>query len=173
MLRFGKAATPLTAVAVVAPDNVPPPAFIPSATVTLPVKAVTVLPWASWALTCTAGVIAVPAVVFVGWMEKTSWLAAPGVTLNAALVAPVSPLAVATRVYAVPTLFTLRFANVATPFTAVVLVVPDNVAPPGFTPSATVTFPVKVVAVLPEASRAVTWPRGGLVVQPEHSPAPP
>jgi len=55
---------------------------------------------------------------------------------------------------------TLRLASVATPLTAVTVVVPDNAPPLGFAPSATVTFPVKVGSVLPSASSAVTWTAG-------------
>jgi hypothetical protein len=50
----------------------------------------------------------------------------------------------------------LNVENVATPFTAATLVVPESVPPPGFAPSATVIVPVKPVTVLPASSRAVT-----------------
>src|SRR6267378_6287796 len=50
----------------------------------------------------------------------------------------------------------LSVENVATPFTAATLVVPESVPPPGFAPSATVIVPVKPGTALPEASRAVT-----------------
>src|SRR5260370_1263410 len=46
--------------------------------------------------------------------------------------------------------------NVATPATAATVVVPERVPLPGFAPSATVTFPVKPVAVFPCPSSAVT-----------------
>ncbi|MBE7454168.1 MAG: hypothetical protein HS111_36565 [Kofleriaceae bacterium] len=65
-------------------------------------KLVAVLPKASRAVTCTAGVIATPATVVVGWTVKNSAAAAPGVMSNDALVAPVSPAALAASVY-VPT----------------------------------------------------------------------
>src|ERR1041385_9131746 len=54
----------------------------------------------------------------------------------------------------------LKFPNVATPFTAASVVVPDNVPPPGLAPSATVTFPVNPVAGFPCASCAVTCTAG-------------
>src|SRR2546427_10026036 len=54
----------------------------------------------------------------------------------------------------------LRFPNVATPATAAIVVVPARVAPPGFAPSATLTFPVKLVAVLPSPSCATTRTAG-------------
>src|SRR5947208_7777719 len=49
-----KLTTPPTAAAVAVPDNVPPPGLVPIATLTFPVKPDAVLPWASWAVTCTA-----------------------------------------------------------------------------------------------------------------------
>src|SRR5882762_7242599 len=58
----------------------------------------------------------------------------------------------------------LSVENVATPFTAATLVVPESVPPPGFAPSATVIVPVKPATGLPRSSRAVTrtaaivWP---------------
>src|SRR5437870_6337166 len=91
MLRFANVATPETAAAVAVPESVPPPALGPSVTFTLPAKPVATLPSASWAVTCTTGVIAAPAVALVGCTLKTSALGAPAVTLNAALVAPPPP----------------------------------------------------------------------------------
>src|SRR2546422_2563560 len=91
MLRFATVATPETAAAVAVPESVPPPALGPSVTFTLPAKPVATLPSASWAVTCTTGVIAAPAVALVGCALKTSTLGAPAVTLNAALVAPPPP----------------------------------------------------------------------------------
>lgn len=49
-----------------------------------------------------------------------------------------------------------RFAKVATPLTAVAVVVPLRVPAPGFAPRAMVTVFLKQVAVLPDPSRAVT-----------------
>src|SRR6266704_1794917 len=160
MLRLPKLTTPATAAAVAVPDNVPPPGLVPIATLTFPVKPDAVLPWASWAVTCTAGVMTEPAVVVVGSVEKTRCDAAPGVMLNAVLVAPAGPVALAASVYPVPTLSILTFANVATPLTAVTLVVPASVPPPGLLRIASATLPVKGVAVLPCASCAVTWTAG-------------
>ncbi len=54
----------------------------------------------------------------------------------------------------------LRPENVATPPTAATVVVPESVPPPGFAPSATVTLPVKPVAVFPCPSSAVTCTAG-------------
>src|SRR2546427_575368 len=162
MLRLPKLTTPATAAAVAVPDNVPPPGFVPIATLTFPVKPDAVLPWASWAVTCTAGVMTEPAVVVVGSAEKTRCEAAAGVMLNAVLAAPAGLAALAASVYPVPTLSILRFANVATPFTAATLVVPASVPPPGLAAIASATLPLNGVAVLPCASCAGTWTAGGI-----------
>src|SRR3989475_6402517 len=140
MLSPVNVATPLTALDDVVPERVPPPGLVPMATVTLPPTAVAVFPSASCAVTCTAGVIAAPAMVVVGGTVNASCVAAPAVTLKAALVW-VSPAAPAVKVYALPTLLMLNPGNAATPLTAATVVVPARVPPPGFEPIATVTFP--------------------------------
>src|SRR5436190_47284 len=78
MLRFAKVATPLTAATVVVPARVPLAGLVPIATVMLVVALVTVLPWASWTATCTAGVIAAPAAALLGCTVKASCVAAGG-----------------------------------------------------------------------------------------------
>src|SRR5947208_1988030 len=88
MLSPGNVATPATAATVVVPERVPLPGFAPSAIVTLPVKPVAVFPCPSSAVTCTAGVIAAPAAVFVGWTQNPSCVAAPAVMLNGVVVVP-------------------------------------------------------------------------------------
>src|SRR2546422_309822 len=163
MLRVENVATPATAATVAVPDRVPPPGLVPSAAVTLPLNPVAVLPCASWTVTCTAGVMAPPAVVLLGWTLKTSCVGVPTATLNAVLVAGVTPVAAAASVYPVPTLLMLRFAKVATPPTAVTPVVPARVPPPAFVPIATVTLLPNPVATLPCASSAVTWTAGAIV----------
>src|SRR5690348_13008054 len=90
--RPGNVATPLTAATVAVPDSVPPPGLLPSATVTFPVKLVTVLPRLSCVVTCTDGVIAAPATTLDGCTVKTSLLAAAALMLNAALVGALSPV---------------------------------------------------------------------------------
>src|SRR2546430_3206623 len=112
MLRFANVATPATAAAVAVPESVPPPALGPSVTFTLPTKPVATLPSASWAVTCTAGVIAAPAVALVGCTLKTSTLGAPAVTLNAALVPPPTPAAPAVRGVPTPLFFVLHPGDV-------------------------------------------------------------
>src|SRR6266550_8311157 len=54
----------------------------------------------------------------------------------------------------------LNVENVATPLTAVTLVVPDSVPPLGFDPSATVIDPVKPVTTFPASSSAETRTAG-------------
>src|SRR5438876_775453 len=102
MLRFAKVATPLTAATVVVPARVPLAGLVPIASVMLVVAVVTVLPWASWTVTCTAGVIAVPAAVLLGCTVKASFAAAPALMLNALLVALVRLVADAVSVSPVP-----------------------------------------------------------------------
>src|SRR6185295_5296721 len=90
MDRLENVATPDDAPTVAVPDSVPPPALVPMATVTLADELVTVLPNASCTVTCTAGLIATPAVAFAGWTLKASLLAAAGLMLNPDEVAPVN-----------------------------------------------------------------------------------
>src|SRR5438132_11037649 len=98
MLRLEKVATPLTAATVVVPARVPLAGLVPIASVMLVVAVVTVLPWASWIATCTAGVIAAPAAALLGDTVERSLGAAPAPMLNALLVALVRPVADAVSV---------------------------------------------------------------------------
>ena len=98
--KFANVAMPATAATVVVPDSVPPPGLVPIAMVTLPVKPVAVLPWASRAVTTTAGLMATTATSFVGCAVKTSALGPAGVTLKGVLgPVPVTPPAVAVSVF--------------------------------------------------------------------------
>src|SRR6266568_975747 len=94
MLNPEKLATPATAATVLVPDKVPVLGFVPIATVMFPVNPVAVLPFPSWAVIWTAGVIVAPATVLVGWTLKTSAVAVAGVMLSAALVVLPAPVAV-------------------------------------------------------------------------------
>src|SRR3989442_12272120 len=96
MLSVENVATPATAAAVVAPDSVAPPVPVPAVivSVTLPVKVVAVRPEASRAVTCTAGLMAAPAVVLIGCAVKISWGPRVAVPSNGALLAPPGPPAV-------------------------------------------------------------------------------
>src|SRR5438034_1242396 len=77
-----KVATPPTAATVFVPDKVPLLGFVPIATVIFPVNPVAVLPLPSWAVTSTAGVIAVPAVVVLGCTLNTNCAAELAVMLR-------------------------------------------------------------------------------------------
>src|SRR5204863_1376338 len=165
LLTPANVATPAAAAAVAVPESVPPPGLAPMATVTLPANPVAVLPCASRAVTCTAGAIVAPAVVVPGCTVNASWLATPGVMLKPALLAVVTPGPAAVSVYPVPTRFTLKLPNVATPPTAATLTVPASVPLPGLFPNATVTVPVNPVTGLPSPSCAVTC-TAGLIAAP-------
>jgi hypothetical protein len=89
MLRFENVATPATAFTVAVPDSVPPPGFVPMAKVTAFVAPVTTFPCASSMLTCTDGAIDTAIVTLLGCAVNANCVAAPAVTLNALLVAPV------------------------------------------------------------------------------------
>src|SRR2546425_257438 len=58
----------------------------------------------------------------------------------------------------------LRSEKVATPFTAVTIVVPESVPPLGFVPRATVIEPVKPATVFPASSCAATWTGGEMAL---------
>ena len=77
--------------------------------------------------------------------------AAPAVTLKALLIAEVRPVLVAVRVYPVPTRLMLRPLKVATPLTALLVLVPESTAPPVPVPVviARLTDAVDEVTVLP------------------------
>jgi hypothetical protein len=158
--RFEKVATPDEAVTVVVPDKVPNPGFVPIAMVMLAADEVTVLPKLSCTVTCTAGEIATPAVVFDGCTENASFDAEAGEMSNAVLVAPVNPVEVAVKVYPVPDLSIDRPEKVATPFTAVTVSAPDNVPPPGFVPIEMVMLAADEVTVLLKLSCTVTCTAG-------------
>src|SRR5689334_7029284 len=125
--RLLNVATPATAFGEAVPDNVPPPGFVPIATVTADVSPVTRLPKASSTRTVTAGAIAAPAVASLGCTPHARLAAAVAVMLNALLVVPVSAPSAALSVYPVPVLLIDRLANVAKPATAFCVPVPDSV----------------------------------------------
>src|SRR5206468_12293349 len=88
-----------------------------------------------------------------------------GVMSEGALVSPVRLVAVAVRVFPVPVRVTVKFEVVATPDAAATVAVPESVPPAGFVPIATVTFPLKPVAMFSWASNAV--PRtAGVIAEP-------
>src|SRR5258707_3070209 len=97
MLRFVNVATPAADPTVSVPDRVPLPGLVPIAIVTLPAKPVAVLPPASSAVTCTAGVMIAPAPVVLGCTVKASCVAEPARILNALLVVVRAPEVAARR----------------------------------------------------------------------------
>src|SRR5690242_6744818 len=165
MLRVANVATPAVAATVAVPESVPPPALVPIATVTVLVKVRSVLPSPSCAATWTPPdeLIVAAASELVGWLVNVSLVAAPAMIVKPLLVAPVRPVAAAARVYPVPLLLMLMVENEATPATALADTVPPSVPPPALVPKSSVTEPVKPVAVLPFASRAVTAIAGAIV----------
>src|SRR5438093_9646542 len=80
-----KLAIPSTAFTVVVPNSVPPPGFVPMASVTGSRAPATRAPAASWISTCTAGEIVPSMVVVVGCTVNASWAGTVGA------VGPVSP----------------------------------------------------------------------------------
>ena len=74
-LKVEKVATPFTAATVTVPDSEAPLGLVPSATVTLVVVPVTVIPDASSIATRTAGAIAAPAAAVPGCTVKASCVA--------------------------------------------------------------------------------------------------
>src|SRR5438067_2283551 len=194
MLNPEKVATPATAATVLVPDRVPVLGFVPIATVMFPVNPLAVLPPASWAVTSTAGVIAVAAVVVLGCTENplavlppASWAVTStagvitvaavvvlGCTENTSCVAvPAVMLNAALipvtrseerRVGQDPALSMLNPEKVATPATAGKVLVPDRVPVLRFVPIAAVMSAVNPLAVLPPASWAVTSTAGVIAV---------
>ena len=75
-------ATPPTAATVVVPDSVPPPGFVPIASVTFPVNDGIVVPVLSTTRTVTAGDIGAPACSLVGCWANTSRLAVGETPVN-------------------------------------------------------------------------------------------
>jgi hypothetical protein len=142
-------ATPLTAATVSVPPRVPDAGFVPMASVIELVAEVTTLPAASSTLTVTAGVMTLPPATFVGWTPKANLLGVPAVTLKAELTALVRPADVAIKVYPVPALLTLRLENVATPLTAVTVIVPESVPLEGLVPIAMTIWLFADVTTLP------------------------
>src|SRR5437867_2426215 len=149
MLSPEKVATPLTAASVLVPDSVPLLAFVPIATVTSPLNPVAVLSFASSAVTCTAGVIAAPAVVVLGCTLNTSWVADPALTTIVAVCVIATVLIVAETVFD-PATVELR-VPVATPLASV-------------TPEGCVSLFPEPVAARTTVAPAIGLPKGSLAV---------
>jgi len=132
MLRPLKVATPLTAFSVLVPDSTAPlvPVPVVIARLTGAVDEVNVLPLASCTATTGWVLKAVPAVLVVlGCVVIVNLAATPAVTFKALLIAEVSPVLEAVRVYPEPARLMLRPLKVATPLTALSVLVPDKTAP--------------------------------------------
>src|SRR5262245_2101166 len=84
-------ATPLDAGTGFVPDSVPPPGLVPMASVIDAAEPVTVLSLESCTVTGIEGLMLTPAVAFDGCTVNASLEAAPGVMLNALLVAEARP----------------------------------------------------------------------------------
>src|SRR5712691_2620627 len=152
MDRLLKVATPLTTLTFVAPPRTPPLGLVPMATLMVALLLVTVLPKLSWTVTVTAGLTATVDTALVGCWLNTSRLAAAGLMLKLMLVAPVRPALEAVSVYPLPAVLIDRLLNVATPLTALEVVMPPRVAPLGLVPMAMVMEAVLLVTVLPRLS---------------------
>ena len=150
-----KVATPLTADTVRVPDNVPLPGSLLIANVIESVAVLIRFPPASCTWTSMAGEMEVTDCVLLGSTLKPSCAGGPKVMLKPVEVASVRPLAVASRVYPVPTLSMEISLKVATPLTADIVNVPDKVPLPGLLFIARVTESVAVGTKLPPAS--TTW----------------
>src|SRR5438874_850894 len=98
-----------------------------------------------------------------GWVVTTSFVAAAGLTVMEFVGALVRPPLVTWSVYVPDLLSVWLVANVATPLLGVAVRVPPSVAPAGLLASESVTVlatPLKLVAVLPKRSCAVTTMAG-------------
>src|SRR5690348_6489589 len=131
MLKPENVATPLPSATDAVPESVPPPGLVPTASVTVPLKSVTTVPAES-----TAATVNVPSDPPVcadcGWAVNWREVAIGGgggsaVMSKAVLVAPVSPNALAVRVYPVPALSILRDEKPAMPLAAATTRVPLSV----------------------------------------------
>src|SRR5262249_36330480 len=98
-----------------------------------------------------------------GWVVTTHWGAA-ALTLRGLVGAAERPLPGALQGYPAPTRLSGKSLKVVAPAEAVLVSVPPGLAPPGLAPSATVTLLLKLVAVFPKVSWAVT-------VSPKAAPA--
>src|SRR5256885_1941403 len=97
MLNVENVATPLTAVTLVVPDSDPPPGVARNSAVLGRVRIVNTIPASSSAAPRTAS-IGWPAWVVCGCVVNARFVAGGAVILNAVLVAPVKPDALATNV---------------------------------------------------------------------------
>ncbi len=138
-VRSLKVATPPTAATVAVPPRVAPPGFAAIATVTFPVKAVTVLPKVSRTATWTGGAIGWNAATPVGWVTNARTRGGPARPVAVAVVVPpVTPLAVAVMACAPSEAPRVQVVD-ASPLASVVSTSADSEPPPAVTAKATTT----------------------------------
>src|SRR5512143_2763257 len=150
------------------PDATPLPSVVAAgwvtASLTIDEDRVTVTPLSGLPRPSTTVTVMaeLPPAVKLGVPATTVESAAEGagaVMLNAAEVALVRPVELATSVYPVPVLLIARSENVATQLLAALLVVPPSVPDPGFVPIAIATV-AEELTWLPNASRSSTATAG-------------
>src|SRR5512134_2215961 len=148
MLSPGKLATPATAATLAVPSSTPVPGgLVPSASVTVPVKAGTALPKASRAATWIAGVIVAPATAELGWTVNASRDGVPGTAVAVNDTGePASPATLAVAVWGPGLLPSVR-AACARPVALVTEL--GVIVPP---PPVTAQFTVTPLTPLPPAS---------------------
>ncbi len=161
-MRFENVAAPFTALTVVVPASVAP---LEIAAVIDAVAPSTTLLLASWTCTVTGGK-ACPEIALDGCVARKS-LVGGKTTVNPLEVSGASTPDVNSTVCA-PLPVTVKFENLATPFTAGTVEVPDRVPVP--LAIAAVTWSVEPITMLPMASRTLTT---GCVArfEPEIAPA--
>src|SRR5437764_481490 len=115
---------PFDADMVAVPPSAPLAGLVPIASVIDTLLPVIVLPPASCTGTTGCVVQTAPPVQPLGCVANASFVAEPTETLNALLVAPASRSDAAVSVYPLPALLMDRALNVATPLTALTVVVP-------------------------------------------------
>jgi hypothetical protein len=132
MLRFANVAAPADGRTLVVPDSTPVPGgLVPIATAMAVAYDVAVLPYTSWALTCTAGVIGTPAWAAVGCCVNASFVAGPGVAVVVKVTGlPLKLPEVAVRVSGPAVVPSVQLPTVAMPVAFVCWDPPVTLPPP-------------------------------------------
>src|SRR5262245_38328675 len=174
MLMLANVAIPADAASVAGPDSTAPLGPVPAVmvSVTSPVKVVATLPSESCALSCSAGAIGVPAASVPGSTAKARCVGGPATMPNLEPEPELRAPDVACSRYPNPDLSMLRFVNLATPPTALTVVVPLNVPLPGLRASERVTGSAKLETRLPLGSRASITTAGVMIAPAVVLPAP-
>lgn len=149
-------ATPATALTVVVPDKLPPTGADANESVMALVAVGIIVLVLSCNSTITSNGTPHSTLLMGGFgLNAKIGQLMPLFTVIEALVTVVKPVALALRVYA-PTKSRLMLLNVATPFTALTVVVPDSTDPPGPDAIESVTASVAPVTTVFETSRIST-----------------